>query len=318
MSSYYRPVTPLTPAAITRRQVLRLAGAAAIVGATAACGSDPKKSASPSPSASGVTLENVGGDAAATLNIGDAQAELVRGDSRYALGLVGPDGPVTGADVTVYVGKAADQPPERTAKATELVDTGLTGRGVYVATLPFPTEGEYLVAVVARTPSGALRGGTKVTVTATSPSPTRGQRPPMVTTPTTAAPIGADPLCSQRPKPCSMHAVSLDKALRNGKPTLVTFAAPSFCETEFCGPVVTILQQVATEVGDRANFIHVEAFRGATKPGTGKLAPALQQFKFTSEPWLYVMDSTGVVAGRISGAFSSAEVRDLLRGVGIT
>ena len=307
---------------VSRRDVLRLAGAAAAATALG-CGRerDPAAGAATSSAtapAGQTPLGEVGGDAATTLEIGDAQAELVAGTSRYSFGLVGPDGPISGARATVYVGRSAEQPPEMTVEATELTGTGLTGRGVYVAEVPFRTEGEYLVAVVARGPGGASRGGTKVTVAKDSASPIRGERPPAVATPTVKDPRGAKPLCSQRPKPCPMHDVSLDDALRNGKPTVVVFAAPSFCETEFCGPVVTVADEVAREVGARANFIHVEAFVGATTPGTGAMAEPLKRFKFTSEPWLYVMDGKGVVSDRISGAFTTGELRGMLRAAGVS
>jgi len=206
-------------------------GAALAVPLAAACAK--KSGTSPSPTPTGPkALQDVGPPGAAPgLTIGDAEAELLVGASRYAFGLVGPDGPLPGAQATVYVGTDPDKPPVSNATATELNDPGLTGRGLYVSTLSFPSAGEYFVAVVATTPSGSFKGGTKVTVTAKSKAPMAGQRPPAVKTPTVADPMNAHPLCSRRPKPCSMHSVSLDAALRSGKPTVVVFAAPAFCQT---------------------------------------------------------------------------------------
>lgn len=296
-----------------RRDLLRAALAVPVL---AAC--TKKKSPGPALPSGPLPLENIAPGSAPGLEIGDAEAELLQGSSRYAFGLVGPDGAMAGARATVHVGTDPAKPPTASVPATELTDTGLTGRGLYVATVPFPTAGEYFVAIVAETAKGSFKGGTRVTVARTSKSPVAGQKAPAVATPTTAAPMGATPLCSRRPKPCDMHATSLDAALKNGLPTVVVFAAPAFCQTELCGPDVEILQAIATKQRGKANFIHVEAYRGATSPGNGKLAPALDAFKFDSEPWLYLIDRNGVVSDRISGAFATSEVESRLAALGVS
>ena len=298
---------------LTRRDLLRAGLAVPLL---AACKKDGPRT-QPTPTGR-VALEDVAPNAAPGLEIGDAESELLRGTSRYAFGLVDTDGPVSGARVTVYAGTDPTQPATVTVPAQELTDEGLTGRGLYVAQVPFANEGAYYVAILADTDKGALKGGTKVTVAAKSKSPVPGQRVPAIATPTTAKPLGAKPLCSRRPKPCTMHAVSLDAALRAGKPTVIVFAAPAFCQTELCGPDVEIVQRYATQHAGQASFIHVEAYRGATNPSDGKLAPALVSFKFDSEPWLYVLDKNGVVSERISGAFAGTEVATALAKVGVS
>lgn len=296
-----------------RRDLLR---AAAVLPLLAAC-TKKKPKARPTPTGP-VPLEEAGGAAPQTLDIGDAEPELLQGSSRYAFGLVDDDAPLTGARATVYLGTDEKKPATVTVPAIELTDEGLSGRGLYVATVPFPTAGRYFVVVVAETDKGAVKGGTTVTVATKSKSPVPGQRVPAVATPTVANPRGASPLCSRRPKPCTMHAISLDAAVRNGRPTVVVFAAPAFCQTELCGPDVEIVQRFADRLGTKANFIHVEAYRGATNPTDGKLAPALEAFRFDTEPWLYVLDAKGVVSDRISGAFAGSELASRLAKVGVS
>jgi hypothetical protein len=298
----------------SRRAVLRAALATPLL---AACGGDKKPSPGASAPAGPVALDSVAPHAAPTLQIGEAVSEVLPGQARYAFGLIGPDGPLPGADVTVYVGRVATAPPEVTVDATELKDEGLEGRGLYAATVGFPAAGKYLVAIVAETGEGAFKGGLAVEVAASSPSPLPGQRAIAVKTPTTKDPAGAKPLCSRRPKPCSMHDVSLDAALRNGKPTVVVFAAPAFCQTELCGPDVDILERLAVKHAGKANFIHVEAYLDATTPVDGKLAPALKAYKFTTEPWLYFMDAKGIVSDRIMGAFVTTEIEQRLAKLGV-
>ena len=272
----------------------------------------------PQPSPSGpVALQDVGGTAAPDLEILDAEAELLQGASRYAFGLAGPDGPLTGARATVHLGLDPTKPPTATVPAVELTDAGLENRGLYVAQLPLPKAGQYYVAIVADTTKGKLAGGVQLAVKATSKSPAPGDKAPLVKTPTTANPMNAAPLCSRKPKACTMHDLSLDQALRNGKPTVVVFAAPAFCQTELCGPDVEIVQTAAKMYGAKANFVHVEAFVNASNPSDGKLAPPLRSFKFDTEPWLYVIDKKGVVSDRISGAFAASELEQRLAKVGV-
>lgn len=297
---------------MNRRELLRAAVAVPLL---AACSGDGDPKQSPTPTGP-VALENVGGDAASGLEIGDAEAELLVGQSRYAFALIGPDGPIEEASkVTVYAGPDPAKPPTATVGAVEFSDPGLRDRGLFVASLPFPAAGAYYVAIVAETPDGAMRGGTRVDVKEKSAAPVPGEKAPAVVTPTVAEPAGADPLCSRKPKACTMHAISFDQAIKNGKPTVVVFAAPAFCQTELCGPDVEILQGIANRHAGKANFIHVEAYRDATNPVDGKLAPALKSFGFTSEPWLYVVDAKGVVSDRLSGAFAAAEVESRLQKV---
>lgn len=289
-----------------RRDVLRLAAAGVAIPLLSGCARKRQI-------LKRVALEDIGEGAAPSLTIGDAESELVAGTSRYAFGLTDDKGPVVVDKTQVFVGRDPSKPPEQTRVGYHLDDEGLGDRGLYFSTITFPEAGEYFVAILARVGTAQLKGGTRVTVRATSKSPAAGQPVPVIPTPTTAKPLGADPLCSRRPTPCSMHGLSLDQAVRNGKPTVVVFAAPAFCQTELCGPDVEIIESFAKLHANQANFIHVEAYRKQGK----ELAPALQSFHFDSEPWTYFIDPQGVVKDRFSGAFSNAEVRGRLKELGV-
>ncbi len=289
---------------LRRRDLLRLAALGSAVPLLGGCARKPLKK---------LNLEDVGKDAAPTLTIGDAESELVAGTSRYAFGLADENGPVIAEKVIVYVGRDAQRPPEKSTLGYQLKEE-IADRGLYVSTIEFPEAGDYLLAIVATLKGGVqVKGGRRLTVLATSKSPAPGQQVPSIPTPTTKQPIGADPLCSRRPKPCSMHELSLDQALKNGKPTVVVFAAPAFCQTELCGPDVDIVERVAKDKGGAANFIHVEAYRKQGKA----MAPALQSFKFETEPWTYFLEPGGTVSDRISGAFATGEVLTRLRKLGV-
>jgi hypothetical protein len=108
-----------------------------------------------------------------------------------------------------------------------------------------------------------------------------------------------------------MHAISLDDALTNGKPTVVSFATPLLCQSQLCGPVVDEQLLVYQKVGAQtANFIHVEEFpeRDASKP-----APAFLAWKFTTEPWVIVIDKKGTIRSRFEGTITAAQIEEALR-----
>lgn len=304
-----------------RRDFLRLSALGLIMPVIGACTDDGEPKPGPtdlSPSASAscgpdTPLADIGCGAAPGMQVIPAEAEVVVGASRLALGLLEVDNtPLTESTVRVYAGRSPDAPPEITAEAVWLREGTIATKGLYSSSLSFPADGSWLVAAVATTPEGArLAGGTTLTVARTSPSPLPGQRAISVATPTTADPRGANPLCSRKPQPCSMHAVSLDAALRSGKPTVVTFSAPSFCLTETCGPVVEVIETASKE-SPAVTFIHVEAYV-APKTPPYPLSPALTAWKFTTEPWTYFIDATGVVRDRLSGGLGPEDVRPRVR-----
>lgn len=58
-------------------------------------------------------------------------------------------------------------------------------------------------------------------------------------------PRGVDEICARRP-PCGMHEMSLDAALREGRPVMLTFATPAHCQPAVCGPMVDTIEVVRT------------------------------------------------------------------------
>src|SRR3954452_729736 len=47
-------------------------------------------------------------------------------------------------------------------------------------------------------------------------------------------------ICSNTP-PCSLHAQSLDTALRSGRPVVAAFATPGFCTSLSCAPQLSVV-----------------------------------------------------------------------------
>ena len=143
-----------------------------------------------------------------------------------------------------------------------------------------------------------------------------GSKAVSVQTPT-APPSKPREICTRVP-PDPMHYVSLDAALRNGKPTVVTFATPLLCESRLCGPVVDEQLLAFQKVGRaKANFIHVEEFLPGPdlKPPAPTLenqSPAFKAWGFTTEPWTIVIDGSGVIRARFEGPVVAGQMEKAL------
>ena len=156
---------------------------------------------------------------------------------------------------------------------------------------------------------GGGEGVAQFQVAEKSAAPAVGDKAIASKSPTTDDPDGVDPICTRDPE-CSMHDMTIAQALDAAKPSVLIFATPRFCSSRTCGPVVDFVESAKEKFGDEVSFVHIEVWKddedSVNKPG-GE-APAFAEWKLGTEPWIYFVDSKGVVADRWIGAVSSDEV----------
>lgn len=58
-----------------------------------------------------------------------------------------------------------------------------------------------------------------------------------------------------------LHRSRIASSLREGRPAVVARSTPVDCVSRFCGPITDMVQQLARDYSDRADFIHVEIWR---------------------------------------------------------
>ncbi len=187
--------------------------------------------------------------------------------------------------------------------------------GVYVAEVDLSSEGIWTVAA-SLTMKGRSFAGTSAVPVMTAQLPAAvGSKATSVPTPVATTKRGLEEICTRKP-PDPMHSISLDDALGNGKPTVVSFATPLLCESQTCGPVVDEQLLVFERYGKgRANFIHVEEFLPGKDlkppPATAQhLSPAFKAWGFQDEPWVIVIDGDGVIRGRLGPGVTAAPLID--------
>ena len=241
----------------------------------------------------------------------DVHSPIDPGKNRFAFGLVtGSGGLITGGSPQVYLAQ------DRTSKAlgpfpaTFYPFTGYARfhdrspktplTGTYLTELDIPGHGDWLVLALANDGTGPASATGKIEVTSGTIVAAIGSKAISVKTPVATSDHGLREICTRTP-PDHMHSISLDQALNNGKPTVVSFATPLLCESQLCGPVVDEQLVAFSAVGpDKANFIHVEEFLPGPdlKPDGQTLSPGFTAWGFTSEPWVIVIDKGGIIRGR--------------------
>jgi hypothetical protein len=289
---------------------LRLGSGVAMGAVLTACGGSSGKKATTG------SLRDIIASRSQRLTVVAVQGEILKGESvRYPFALfdLKTNQRYTGGTARLW---AAQNQTDKAAGpfAATWHDEMLGDRGVYTTRLPLRTDGAWLVLVEA-TPSEAadqkLIGGTQVGVGRRTEQPAPGDKAIAVASPTPSNHRGVNPICTAKPQ-CSMHDVSLDAALRSGKPTVLVIGTPAFCESRTCGPIVEILDSVKSRTAKGAvNFVHVELYKDNTEaPAKGILAPAAQAWKISEEPALYFIKPDGTIAERFVGASGLDEVQE--------
>jgi hypothetical protein len=112
-----------------------------------------------------------------------------------------------------------------------------------------------------------------------------------------------------------LHRWTIADAIRGRKPALVLFATPVYCLSQFCGPDVEALAAMAGDYGNRAAFIHVEIwkhFSEDSKVVNRAAADWLYRKGDLTEPWLFLIDRSGMIAERWGPVWDPATVRAAL------
>lgn len=119
---------------------------------------------------------------------------------------------------------------------------------------------------------------------------------------------------SMDPPNPELHRLTVAEAIDMRRPMVVAFATPMFCQTRFCGPLIQEIVIPMHELyGDRAQFIHIEPF-DIGEARKGRLVPVSQmsEWALTTEPWIFVIDDSGILVEKFEGIMSLDEVSNAL------
>ena len=176
----------------------------------------------------------------------------------------------------------------------------------WVITPELPAAGYWgLGAVVTQDDGSTVQGQFTLEALADTSGPAVGEKPPALETRTTATEPDLARLTSDPAPEAGLYALSVKAALESGRPSVITFATPGFCESRLCAPVVDSVKAVYADHQGAANFIHVEIYESFNPLTYG---PEMEQWGLPSEPWTFVLDSSGTVTHRFGGPVSPREL----------
>ena len=247
-------------------------------------------------------------------------SEVIVGPNRFALGIFDQGGNlVHNANVHLHFYDLTDHSNpffESEADAYPLS----TERGdvtIFAFDREFSHGGDWGVEVEVTFPDGSeALNGIRFFVVDDSPSIKPGEKVPAIHTPVLVDVNQNLSLLSsaEEPNP-AFYEKSLDQAITSGKPTLLLFATPAFCQTRFCGPSYEIFSDLEEFYRDEINFIHVEVFSGLPNPEATNwtITPSMEHFGLQSEPWIFLIDKDGTVLYRVEGLFTTEELHNNIR-----
>jgi hypothetical protein len=87
-----------------------------------------------------------------------------------------------------------------------------------------------------------------------------------------------------------------------------------YCVSRFCGPVTDMIEELARDYGDRAEFIHVEIWRDFQGQVVNRSAADwLLRDNDLLEPWVYLIGADGRIAARWDNVATRQEIEPHLR-----
>ena len=243
-----------------------------------------------------------------------ASTDPAVGDGRLVFAVSELDGTRRGSpdEIVTVMASPLDEPDRSVEAVAEFTWIVQDVTGLYIAQVPFDTAGLWQIDFGIST--GEETDFFLIDIQAEPLGIAVGEKAPVVATPTlddmTLPELTTDP----NPR-LAMYRLSLDEALTNGRMTVVVFATPAFCTSATCGPLLDQVKGMADLAPD-VDFIHLEVYQGFDDPTfspSGEfLTPAVVAFGLVTEPWVFVMDESGVVVSRLDGILGAGELERIL------
>lgn len=240
-----------------------------------------------------------------------ATSELVVGPNRVAIGLIENNVPIPDAAQTKmtirYYKITNDQKTLTGEEQVRYYGDGLGARGAYIAHPSFESAGTWGLEVIAQRPGKpAVTERIGVVVTEKGSAAAVGTAAPKSSTPTDADVDDLKTITSATDPDPRLYQLSIDQAVSNGKPSMLLFATPGFCQTAVCGPGVDVLRRLADQFGDKVNAVHVEIYQYPFEKL--QTVPVMQEWGLRTEPWLFLVGKDGRIVERFEGGITYQEI----------
>jgi hypothetical protein len=247
-----------------------------------------------------------------------ASSEIVVGQNRFLVGLLDDhDAPIGSPRIDMDISffdldESATEPVGHTGMRFIWIDKPYVG--LYGAQVSFDEAGKWGAEV-------SIRGGgideqvkARFEVRKEPSTPALGERPPSSDSPTASSAAQIKKISTDDDPTPRFYELSIAEALKAGSPSVVVFATPKFCSSQTCGPTLDVVEGVASK-WPGVSFVHVEPYQLPADPGNLKPVPAALEWGLPTEPWVFVMDSSGRLREKYEGIVSGRELNQALRGL---
>jgi peroxiredoxin len=269
-----------------------------------------------------------------------ANSELVQGENRFALGIVGSDGlPIVDANVHLAFydlsdGKETKRYEMDAVSAVPARDAGISDVenhlhadgsthihanageefGIYTTVVNFDKAGVWGVEIKVDKGDFETSFLPKFNVIERGTTPKIGDDAPRSRNLTAADVTDIAQIDSSSKPSTEMHTATIADTIAAGKPALVLFAVPGYCTSRLCGPEMEIMRKLLPEWGSKVEFIHVEFYKNPADANK-ELSEPVKEWGLQSEPWFFVIDKTGKISNRFEGPTTMVELEQALQKV---
>ena len=281
-------------------------------------GSSGEKTTTAADPGGGMTLEELWRAPGDDVAIVSGTANHEPGDVRVSFLVIdAEERVVTLPSARVWVAERLDARPFLQSSA-KLERIGVPGGDVadashiYVARLRLPRAGTYWLLAEPEGGAKAVQALGTVVVVEHDSAPDVGDAAIASDTPTIAS-TGRDfaKLTTRTPPDESLLEYSIADSLRSRVPFVVTFSTPKFCSSRTCGPVVDVVEEVASRFeGGKTRFIHVEVYK-RNDPAKG-YNRWMREWGLETEPWTFLVGADGKIVERYEGVVSVNELETAL------
>ena len=255
-----------------------------------------------------VTDAGTGAPALENLNVQPQNSTLLVGVNRISIALLdGHANPVTAGHVSVNILDAAGASAE--SRPLEDIAPVYGEIPVYVGIADFPKAGQYDFVVSGTSSSGSsITGHAFVTVAASGPELAVGQHVPALHQAVLTDPGVTISMVDSGVPPDVWHDQTIAGALAAHKPMVLFFGQPGYCPSKTCGPTVAILKQLCATECSQFSFQHIETDFPASANQVFN-NPAFRAFGLQTDPWVYFVNSAGVITDRFEGPITLDELQ---------
>ncbi|HEV7862235.1 MAG TPA: hypothetical protein VGR20_06020 [Acidimicrobiia bacterium] len=207
-------------------------------------------------------------------------------------------------------------PPADSSKPVYLASSE---RGVYAADVAFDRPGYWGVSVTVDL-GGPQKVNSAFKVLPKHAVPAPGDAAPpsqnlTVSTPG-AAPEAIDSRASAStpvPDP-ELHQTTVAQALAEKRPVVLVISTPTYCVSQFCGPVTEMVGDLAKTYATKARFIHIEVWKDYKAQQLNDAAREwIAKGDDVNEPWVFVIGADGKVSARFDNVVTRSELETLLQ-----